>query len=102
MRFGLTENSYTLIINSLTLFPEIETVIIYGSRSMGNHKPGSDIDLALKGEKIDASIVKKISTILNEELPIPYYVDVLNYAAISNSDLKNHIDEKGRIFFFRI
>jgi predicted nucleotidyltransferase len=29
----------------LATFPEVEKVVVYGSRAKGNFKPGSDIDL---------------------------------------------------------
>lgn len=31
-------------------FPGIEQAVLYGSRAKGNYRPGSDIDLTLKGD----------------------------------------------------
>ena len=50
--FGLSERVMTLIVQQLKRFPQIEKAIIFGSRAMGNFKPGSDIDLALMGKSI--------------------------------------------------
>src|SRR5579871_3162525 len=96
--FGLSETAYNLIKAQFFLFPEIEQVIIFGSRAMGNYKPGSDIDLALKGI-ITHDTVIKISLILDEELPLPYLFDVIDYHHIDNPELISHIDQYGKFFY---
>ena len=60
---------------------------------MGNYKPGSDVDIALKGKDVTADTVFRLSTLLNEKLPLPYQFDILNFADIENPALKQHIDE---------
>ncbi|WP_090928017.1 nucleotidyltransferase domain-containing protein [Salibacterium qingdaonense] len=97
--FGITDKSYNLIQNALHQFPEIETVYIFGSRAMGYYRKGSDIDLAVAGEAVTEKVRGRLSTLLNEEIPIPYYVDVLHYEMIVESALKAHIDEEGRVFY---
>jgi uncharacterized protein len=97
-QFGITDKSFQLIIKTLRSFPEIEKSIIFGSRAKGSAKKGSDIDLALKGQKIDHKLVSKISTILNQELPIPYKVDLICYNTLNNNDLKSEIDKFGKSF----
>ncbi|WP_267880120.1 hypothetical protein [Salibacterium aidingense] len=37
--------------------------------------------------------------ILKEEIPIPYYVDVLHYEAFPNDKLKAHIEREGLAFY---
>ena len=54
-------------------------------------------DLALFGTELDERTVQRISTLLNEELPIPHHVDVVWYEACENEELKAHIDEHGRL-----
>ena len=95
MKFGISDASYQLILNELSKFPEIDAILIFGSRAMGNFHNGSDIDLALKGNLMSDELVLKISGILNEQLPIPYKIDVLNYHSIENEDLIKHIDRVG-------
>lgn len=48
--FGITETSYRLLMGTFSNYPEIEEVIIFGSRAKGTCKKGSDIDLAIKGD----------------------------------------------------
>jgi len=94
--YGLLERDLKYIIEAVSKYPEIEEVIIFGSRAMGNYKKGSDVDLALKGEKVERKTVRRLSDDLNEEYPLPYFFDVVNYNDISNEELKEHIDNKGK------
>jgi len=82
--FGIYDKSFTLIRKSLAEFTEIEKAVIFGSRAMGNHKKGSDIDIAVYGENDNHNTTSSLQGKLNEELPIPYFVDVVNYNSIKS------------------
>lgn len=99
MNYGISEKSYNLILSAFQKFPEVEKVLIYGSRAIGNYKSGSDIDLAVSGANISTEIILKLKTMLEQELPVPYYFDITHYETISNSALKKHIDEFGKLFY---
>ena len=45
--FGLSEKSMEIIRGIYSQFPQIKSVILYGSRAKGNFKPGSDIDMTI-------------------------------------------------------
>lgn len=92
---GLSGREIDEILSATRRFPEIEKVILFGSRAKGAHKPGSDIDLAISGTTISYSIVNELSYILNEESTLPYYFDLINIAEISSSALLSHIEEFG-------
>ncbi len=49
--FGLSDNNFNCIIKTIELNPKVEKAIIFGSRAMGNYKPGSDIDIAVIWKK---------------------------------------------------
>ena len=61
---------------------------------------GSDIDIAIKGKAITQDTVLKLSAILNQESPIPYFIDVVHYEDIISKDLVKHIDRVGKILHF--
>ena len=42
--FGLTVSDLQFITDVIRKYPEVEQALIFGSRAMGNFKPGSDID----------------------------------------------------------
>ena len=98
-QFGLSQKSIDSICGVFKLYPEIEEVIIYGSRSKGNYSTGSDIDFALKGKNVNRDTVSKIKNILEEELPLPYFFDITDFNSIKNPDLIEHINRVGKIFF---
>lgn len=47
MPFGLDPKHIAAIQRVFRCFPEIDQVIIYGSRAKGNETKGSDIDLSI-------------------------------------------------------
>jgi uncharacterized protein len=90
--FGLLKRDIKYITKALKQFDNIEKAIIFGSRAMGNYKSGSDVDIAIVGKNINRHILSQISDLLNEEYPLPYFFDVINYNEINNPELKKHID----------
>ena len=102
MNNGLTKKDTETLICEFKNIPEIKEAIFFGSRAMGNYKKGSDIDICIKGENITPSITSRLHDILEEEINLPYFFDVINYNSISNKDLKNHIDGVGEKIYTRI
>ncbi|MDQ2720385.1 MAG: nucleotidyltransferase domain-containing protein [Bacteroidota bacterium] len=98
MKFGLKESIVEKINNLLSGFPEVESVIIYGSRAKGNYKPGSDIDLTLKGNNLNLKILNNISMKL-DDLLLPYTFDLSIFHQIDNKDLIEHINRIGNLFY---
>lgn len=90
-RFGLTEEQIALIIDAIRRIGGIREVAVFGSRAMGNYKPGSDVDLVIKGKNVSV----ELSLVLNEELPLPYFFDVVHYETLDSDSLIKHIDEFG-------
>ena len=73
-------------------------VLIFGSRAKGNSKSGSDIDLALKGLDVTDKTIARLRTMLND-LPLPFFFDIVDYKTIQNQDLISHIDRVGEIIY---
>lgn len=101
MEFGLTEQDIELIHSAIEAHLEIEEVVVFGSRAMENHKNGSDVDLAIKGDGVSLRTISRLGAQLNEELPLPYEFDVIAYALIDTPALKEHIDLFGKVLFQR-
>jgi len=98
MNFGLKKRDIDHLFNALERFPEIQQVLVFGSRAKGNSKAGSDIDLALKGEDITDETISRLRAAL-DDLPLPYFFDIVDYAAIQNKDLQDHIDRVGEVLY---
>ncbi|MFZ4544260.1 MAG: nucleotidyltransferase domain-containing protein [Saprospiraceae bacterium] len=100
MKYGLKSSTLQGIQNTLLQFSQIEEVILYGSRAMGNFKPGSDIDLAIIGKNLSHSKINQISLKL-DDLNLPYTFDICDFSKINNKDLINHILNAGILFYKR-
>jgi len=99
MRFGLTDSDLKYISDAISEFPEIEKAAIFGSRAKGNFKPGSDIDIAIYGENVNFDTVSKLHSMLEEESPMPYFFDIVDYTHSENEDIKNHIEIVGKTIY---
>jgi len=99
MNFGVSEKTIKLINDVFAKYKEVEKASIFGSRSMGNYKRGSDIDIVIFGEHVTFEILEEISAELNERLPIPYNIDLVHYEALGNYELKRHIDKYGKTIY---
>lgn len=98
MKYGLQEEVIKNINEVFSKYPEIKKVFLYGSRAKGNFKTGSDIDLSLIGDRLNNSLLNKISCEL-DDLLLPYTFDLSIYNHISNKDLLEHIKDVGIVFY---
>lgn len=98
MKFGLGTDTIRAIHKVFADYPEVETVILYGSRAKGSYKPGSDIDLTFKGSDLDLRILYRIDRAL-DDLNLPYDFDLSLYDQIENPDFLDHIKRVGVKFY---
>ena len=97
--FGLLERDMKYMIGVFIQYGEIEKAVIFGSRAIGNFKQGSDIDIALCGKQLNSSLITRISSCLNQEVAIPYFIDLINYYQIKKIELRKHIDSRGKTIY---
>lgn len=88
---GLPARTLGEIASVLQRFPDIRWVKLYGSRAMGRHRPGSDIDLAFSAP-IDHTAALAGAL---EELPTPYLFDVTHWESLQHEGLRAHIAQWG-------
>lgn len=94
--YGLHKSDITQMKTVFQEYPEIEQVILFGSRSTGKYHNGSDIDLAIFGSDALKKNILIIADTLEEETLIPYCFDVLNGNTLSSLPLKKHIETFGK------
>lgn len=99
-RYGLKESTIARINGVFAAVPEIEQVILYGSRAMGTYRNGSDIDLTIRGETVTHSQLLRIENQL-DDLLLPYTIDLSLLHRIDNQDLLDHIKRVGIVFYER-
>ena len=101
MTLGLSGKELDAIILILRKFSGIQEAILFGSRAMGTFKPGSDVDIALKGQ-VTLQEVARVKALLEEESPMPYLFDIVDYHTIETPAFKEHIDKHGKSIYQRV
>lgn len=99
MEFGLSDTVFYKIHSVFKFFPQIQEAVLYGSRAIGTYREGSDIDISFKGE-LSFDELLQIEKDL-DDLMLPYTFDLSIYHMLSNEELVEHIDMKGKSFYKR-
>ncbi len=94
---GLAADELTLLQSVFRQHPEIEEVILFGSRAKGTARPNSDIDLAVRGN-LNTLQTETLAMEL-DELPLPYQFDVQVLENIRNPRLREYIRRVGIIIY---
>jgi uncharacterized protein len=100
MNYGLPDTTIREINTVFASFPEVNKVVLYGSRAKGNNKPGSDIDLTMHGTGLTAGLRGTIMDKL-DELLLPYMIDLSVFAELKHPELEAHIERVGVVFYQR-
>ena len=95
MRYGLPDEHIKIILDYIARYSEIEEAVLFGSRALGTYKPGSDVDIALKGNEVDSFLAAHLKSEIEDETTLPYFFDFVAYSKLSHKDLIRQIDEYG-------
>lgn len=96
--FGLSSAILSDLRRVFAAYPEIEQVLIFGSRAKGSFRDGSDIDLAVFAPTMSKAAFTRLWNEL-DALPILFKMDVLHWDALNNERLKNKICAEGQALF---
>ena len=98
MRYGLSDTVIKELQDVFRRHANIKKVLIFGSRSKGTYRAGSDIDLALIGQDIDYNQILSILCEI-EDLGLLYSIDLLDYQKNVGTPIGDHIDRVGQVFY---
>ncbi len=93
--------SATILADLRTVFahyPQVERVLLFGSRATGFAKPGSDIDLAVLAPRMSQREFAQLWGEL-EDLPLVYTLDVLLWDELNQETLKQKILRDGQALY---
>jgi len=96
--YGLKETYLQKLRQIFFKYADIDQAILYGFRAKGTYREGSDIDIALRGNKLTDSQLGRIEDEL-DMLLLPYKIDISLISAIDNEELLDHIKRKGRVLY---
>ena len=93
--FGINEDSFKQIILLFESFSELNKVYIFGSRSRGDYKFTSDIDLAIESTSdIKLRLLNKL-----EDIRCILKFDVVDLKNIGNEKLFENIKKEGILIY---
>ena len=100
MAFGLAKEDIDQIIKILSANEHVESACIFGSRATGNHRSGSDIDIAVAGIKLTYHDQLQLQSEL-EAIGMLYAIDLQRMNAITDIDVIEHIRRVGKQLYHR-
>lgn len=96
--YGLSADLLSNIKHLMAQHLGIDEAWLFGSRATGNFRPGSDIDMAIKGDKLTLNDIITLS-IAFDDLETPYRFDLILYHRINEPALQEHIDRAGKLLY---
>jgi predicted nucleotidyltransferase len=91
---GVPPEASTRLMALLTAEPAVQQVWLYGSRAMGRHRPGSDIDLTLVAPGLRYEDRLRLMGAL-DDLLLPWSLDLSLHHELPDS-LREHVGRVGR------
>jgi len=96
---GLPPEASDALLGVLAAHRAVEEAWLYGSRAMNRHRPASDVDLTLKGDRLrHADLLALMGAI--DDLLLPWQVDLSLHGEL-NDDLRAHVQRVGRLVLRR-
>lgn len=94
--FGIPANLLQKMSETFSRYPDIEKVTLFGSRSTGKFRDGSDIDLSISTPKADIIPTLRIEL---DDLNSPYLIDLVDENNLTNQALLKQIRESGVVIY---
>jgi uncharacterized protein len=92
--YGIKRDIWDKILAILFTNPSTIEVVLFGSRAKGNFKPGSDIDLCVKGPTLTSKDITQFNMKL-DLLDLPWTIDLIHFESIADADVTEHINRIG-------
>ncbi|MFQ6537481.1 MULTISPECIES: nucleotidyltransferase domain-containing protein [Aphanothece] len=96
---GLPEAAQIRLLDLVTAQPHVQAVWLFGSRAMGRHQPGSDVDLCLDAPAMTHSDRLRLMTAV-DDLLLPWRVDLVLQHELP-ADLADHVQRVGHCLWRR-
>ena len=90
---GIPEHCQHQLCQLFAAQPQLQAVLLFGSRAMGRYRQGSDIDLCLEGSQLShADRLRMMAAV--DDLLLPWQVDFLLRHELP-ADLEAHLQRVG-------
>lgn len=101
-QYGLRDKDMQYMVKLFEEVPEIERVILYGSRATDSFERGSDVDLAISGNDVSSRSISHIHFMLENDSPTLLRFDLLWLESLENAELRRSIEENGVVIYDKI
>ena len=91
---GLPAEASALVLAELQREPALRRVVLYGSRALGRHRSGSDVDLCLDAPAMTLEQLLEAGAHL-DDLLLPWRFDLQLDHLITHAGLREHIQRAG-------
>jgi predicted nucleotidyltransferase len=88
------------IIRLASLYPDVEKVILFGSRARGDHDERSDVDLAIQGRDLSNRDWLELSMTIQDDLDSLLFFDVVKLEG-APGNLALRIQNEGEVLYER-
>ena len=95
---GLSDAIHQDLQQVFSQFPQIEQVLIFGSRAKGSYREGSDIDLAVFAPAMTDSEFTTLWAHV-DSVPIFFKIDLIHWNTLEKEALKQKILAEGHVFY---
>ena len=97
---GIPAGDSQEVLAQLEAHPDVERVVLYGSRALGREHAGSDIDLCLDAPTMGLGDLLELGGVL-DDLLLPWRIDLQLRHLIDHDGLLNHIERVGQVLWTR-
>ena len=95
---GIPEVDSQQILKLIHTHPQVEKVVLYGSRALGRQRAGSDIDLCLEAPSMGLGELLELGAKL-DDLLLPWQIDLQLRHLIAHEGLVAHIERAGQLLW---
>ena len=97
---GIPQADSQRLLELIRTHPHVQNVVLYGSRTLGRQRAGSDIDLCLEAPSIELGELLELGAAL-DDLLLPWNIDLQLRHLIAHEGLVAHIDRAGQLLWER-
>jgi len=97
---GLPTAASEQILQVISAMPQVQRVVLYGSRALERQRSGSDVDLCLVAPALSLGELLELGGRV-DDLLLPWRIDLQLDHLITHEQLREHIKRAGRVVWER-
>jgi predicted nucleotidyltransferase len=97
---GIPQADGERLLELIRSHQSVKQIVLYGSRSLGRQRAGSDIDLCLEAPSMELGELLKLGAAL-DDLLLPWNIDLQLRHLITHEGLLAHIERAGQLLWER-